>query len=369
MRPRLKLSSVLSRRDGGLVVPAPRNACISSPKRRLARAQATLASFAAFAGVLFLATPALADRVAVLKFPPGDSRAQSATEAAVSAQKHEQPSPPEVSNGNAAVQDGQADTSEEYRAFGKAANVDWTLRGTAIHRADGYRLEIEACQVKTGRVELLAREVDETKEVPEIAEMLALLLRPEGIANADLPWQHAQPKPKEPKEPKEPEKPKEPEVPAVVHTYAEGHPLAFGAGLGVLAAVSRPEGAVGSATSLYVGGLIAYHVEQAGNLELRANIAGTVAGPRALVVDVGARYGLPIWPTRRLFFVPDLGIGTFVNLGVAKEARFLFRAAGYLSLGLGERVAVELGPDFGVTPGGAGTVVLFGGTARGLVRF
>jgi len=328
------------------------------------------ASFAASAALLLTATRAHADRVAVLKFPPGDTRAQSATEAAVSAQKHEQPSPPEASNGNAAVQDGSPDTSEEYRAFGKAANVDWTVRGISIHRADGYRLELEVCQVKTGRVELLAREVDETQEVPQIGEMLALLLRPEGIANADLPWQHAKPKPEpKPAPPKEPEPKEPPGPPPVVHGYAEGHPLAFGAGLSVLAAVSRPEGAVGSATSLYIGGLIAYHVEPAGNLELRANVAGTAAGPRALVVDVGARYGVPLLPTRRLFFLPDVGIGTFVTMGAAKDARFFFRAATFLSLGLGERVSIEAGPELGVTPGGAGTVVLFGGTARGLVRF
>lgn len=330
------------------------------------------AFFAATAAVVLVTSPALADRVAVLKFPPGDSRAQSATEAAVAAQKHEQPSPPDFSSGIAAVQDGAPDTSDEYRAFGKAANVAWTVRGVSIHRADGYRLELEACQVQTGRVELLAREISETDEVPQIAEMLALLLRPEGIANADLPWQHARPKPPpapEPDKPKEPAKPEEPEKPAVSHPYAEDHPFAIGAGLGVLAAVSRPDGAVGSATSLYLGGMLAYHVEQAGNLELRAGIAGTVAGPRALALDVGARYALPIAKAARLYVLPDLGLGTFVTMGSAKEARFLFRAATYLSLGLGDRVAIEAGPELGVTPGGAGTLVLFGGTARGVFRF
>lgn len=317
--------------------------------------------------LLAVAAPALADRVAVLPFAPGDTRAQSATQAAVVAQKHEQPSPVEVSSGNAAVKDGQADTSDEYRAFGTAANVAWTLRGTAIHRFEGYRLELEVCQIKTGRVELLAREIDETQETAQIAEMLALLLRPEGIANAELPWQNSKAKPKEPEKPAPPPPP--PGPPPVRHAYAEEHPLALGVTVGVLSAVSRPGNATGPSTSLYLGATGAYHLEAVPGLELRGNLAGTLAGPKAVLLDVGARYALPLAPTRRLFVVPDAGLGTFITLGAAKEARFWLRGAVFLSLGLGARVALEAGPDLGVTPGGSGAVVLFGGTLRGLARF
>ena len=127
------------------------------------RLRGTFGALLSASAIVLVATPALADRVAVLPFPPGDTRAESATAAAVTAAKHAQPSPGEAASGKAAVKDGQADTSEEYRAYGAAASVDWTLRGTAIHRADGYRLELEACQVKTGRVELLAREISEAE--------------------------------------------------------------------------------------------------------------------------------------------------------------------------------------------------------------
>ncbi len=315
-----------------------------------------------------IAAPAWAARVAVLPFPPGDARAQSATQAAVVAQKHEPPSPIDISAGTSAVKDGQADTTDEYRAYGTAANVEWTVRGTSVHRADGYRIELEVCQVKTGRVELLAREIDETRETAQIGEMLALLLRPEGIANAELPWQNqkATPlgKPVEPPKAPEPAGP-----PPVAHGYAEGHPLGLAATLGVLSIVSRPPNATGPSTSVYLGGTAAYHVESIPGLELRGNVAGTLAGPRAFLLDVGARYAIGLLPTRRLFLVPDAGLGTFVTLGATKEARFWVRGAAFLSLGLGERVAVEMGPDLGVTPGGSGAVVLFGGTIRGFVRF
>lgn len=338
--------------------------------RRVMRFQRLFVSASLGVALSTATVSAWAARVAVLPFPPGDTRAQSATVAAVVAQKHEQPSPTEASAGTAAVRDGQADTSEEYRAFGTAANVEWTLRGTSVHRADGYRIELEVCQVKTGRVELLAREIDESQETSQIGEMLVLLLRPEGIANAELPWQSQKPKPPKPKEPEKPAPPPPPPgPPPVAHPYAEGHPLALGVSLGVLSAVSRPANATGPTTSLYLGGTGAYHIEAIPGLELRGNLAGTLAGPRAFLLDVGARYAIPLVPTRRLFLVPDVGLGTFVTLGAAKEARFWLRGGAFLSLGLGERVALELGPDLGVTPGGSGAVVLFGGTLRGLVRF
>jgi hypothetical protein len=333
-------------------------------------------SFAAFAATLALAGPAFADRVAVLGFPPEDAKASSATEAAVTSKNHTLPAASELAAGKAAVTDGAPDTSDEYRAFGNAAKVDWTVRGTVTRRPSGYRLELEVCQIASGRVEILAREVDESAEVRDIGEMLALLLRPEGIANAELPWQNkkpASPKPAEP--PPEPKKPvvvtppEPPAPPAVRHPYAENAPFSIGLATGLLSAVSRPSNATGSATSFVIGGTLGYHLEAVPGLELRANVEGAAAGPKALFFDVGARYAIPLAPTIRLFLVPDAGLGSFVTMGAQKSARFWVRLGAYASLGLGEHVALELGPDFGVTPGGAGTVVLFGGALRAVARF
>lgn len=133
--------------------------------------------------------------------------------------------------------------------------------------------------------------------------------------------------------------------------------------------MGRPANATGSATILLLGATATYHLESVTGLELRANVEGAVAGPSALIVDVGARYAVPLSATRRLFLLPDLGIGTFVTLGAQQEARFWFRGAALASLGLGPRVSLEAGPALGVTPGGSGTLVLVGGTMRALVRF
>lgn len=323
-----------------------------------------VAALALGASTLF-ASPAFADRVAVLPFPPSEPRAQSATEAAVVAQQHSLPAAPDLARGAAAVTDGSADTSSEYRAFGRAAAAAWTVRGTATPRPNGYRLELEVCQVETGRVELLAREVDDVGEVPQIGEMLALLLRHEGIANARLPWEGGPPK--APALPPTPPTP--PTPPPVEHAYAEGRPLAIGASLGVAGAVGRPSNATGSAILVLLGASAAYHVESAPGLELRGNIEGAVAGPGALAIDVGARYALPLVASRRLFLLPDVGLGTFVTLGAQRDARFWARGAALASLGLGDRVALEAGPWVGVTPGGSGTLVFVGATARALVRF
>ncbi len=338
------------------------------------RLRSALSALSTLVACTTLAGVALADRVAVLGFPPGDPRAQSATEAAVLARKHVAPAPAELAKGAAAVRDGQADTSDEYRAFGRAAGAAWTVRGVATPRAAGYRLELEVCQIDSGRVELLARDVDETQEIAQIGEMLALLLRPEGIASARLPWEGGAPKPAvvpaaPPVSPVSPEPPPAPTPPAVAHAYAEGHPLGLGASLGLLSALARPAGATGSATSLYLGGIVTYHLESVPGLELRANLAGAIAGPKALAVDVGARYAVPLLPSARLFLLPDLGLGSFVTLGAQKDGRFLVRGGLHGALGLGERVALELGPELGVTPGGSGTLVLFGATARAVARF
>jgi chromosome segregation ATPase len=67
--------------------------------------------------------------------------------------------------------------------------------------------------------------------------------------------------------------------------------------------------------------------------------------------------------------VAETAAVTALNPAAQKSARVWVRLGAYASLGLGERVALDLGPDFGVTPGGAGTVVLFGGALRAVARF
>ncbi|WP_394825310.1 hypothetical protein [Pendulispora albinea] len=152
---------------------------------------------------------ALADKVAVLPFAsasagPGAATkaeldlARSATQSAVVKGGHTAPTPSEMLTAEMAVKDGVADTSEEFRAAGRASSSQWSIsaRVEPSGAPGRYRLELLVCQVKTGRVESLAREIngaDSAQATSQIGEMLAILVRPEGIGNADITWSQAPP--------------------------------------------------------------------------------------------------------------------------------------------------------------------------------
>ena len=343
---------------------------------------------AAFALLALLVAPgvARADRVAVLPFVSTGGatsinldHVRATTRAAATQLKHELPTDSQMLTAEMASKGG-SDTTAMYRAAGRAATADWTVLGrVGVHAGGAYRIELEVCQVDSGRTESVAREIDPTKEVPQIAEMLALLLRPQGIGN-DIPWDQTPPVVVQPGKPPpeakpplitppQPPPPEPPGPPPVAHAYAEGHPMAIGISTSVLSAVHRAPNAFGSATSVLVGGAFGYALDSVPGLELRGNVNGSLVGPGSFSGDVGARYALPIAPTMRLFAGPELGAGTFVALGGEKLARFLMRGALVGALGLGDRVQLELGADVDYAPGGTTALLLIGGPARGLVRF
>ncbi|WP_394845847.1 hypothetical protein LZC95_00090 [Pendulispora brunnea] len=356
---------------------------------RTAACRPTLAAGAGLA--LFLTSAqALADKVAVLPFSGTNSAAskadldaaRSATQNAVAKGGHTQPAPSEMLTAEMAVKDGVADTSEELRAAGRASSSQWTMSARVEPHGPGrYRIEIEVCQVKSGRVESLAREIDAAQAVPQIGEMLALLLRPEGIANAPIPWERASPELPPAQEPPAQQLP--PPSPTTVETappqpakqetaksYGEGRPVAVGAGLGFLSAFVRPDNAQGTATSLFLSGSIGYALEQVlPGLELRADFGGALAGPKALMLEGGARYMRTVVPSLRIYAGPEAEIGAFFTLGGNKTTRFLARGAGVLGMALSEQAAVELSADLAVAPGGGGTLAFAGASARGVLRF
>lgn len=325
---------------------------------------------------------ARADRVAVLPFVSvGNAtsvdldKARAATRGAVQAQKHTLPTDSEMLTAEMAFKGELGGGSKALQAAGHASSSAWVVRGLVETHGATYHLELEACQVDSGRKETLAREIEPAKEVAQIGEMLALLLRPEGIANADIPWERGTPTIAPPvKQPTQtvvtkPTEPPPPGPPPVRHAYAEGHPIAVGLDVSVLSAVSRPTGASGSATSLQLGGTFGYALLAIPGLELRGDFGGAVAGPSSLTIDAGARYMLPVAPTKRFFLGPELALGTFVTLGAEKTARFLLRGALVASLGLGERWQIELLGDCDYAAGGSGALALVGGSARGVFRF
>jgi hypothetical protein len=330
-------------------------------------------------GVLFAPRLARADKVVVLQFTSTSGAtsqdldaARNATRTAVEEKGNTSPSDSEQLSAQMAIKDGVADTSSEYRAAGRASGSQWTVAGRVEPRGGPYRLELEACQIESGRVESLAREIDPPQAKTQIGEMLALLLRPEGIANADIPWERAQVKkpPQSPPPSPQPAPPPEPpKPPPVKHAYAESHPLALGAGGSILAAVSRPGNAVGSRTAGLVEASGGYALSQLPGLELRGDFAFSVAGPGSLSLDAGARYALPVASTVRLFAGPEAAVGVLFPTGGDRSARLLVRGSAFVALGIGERAQIELAGDAAVAPGGASSLVLVGGTLRGLVRF
>src|SRR5262249_27223178 len=153
--------------------------------------------------------------------------------------------------------------------------------------------ELEAAQVATGRVESLSREVLADEAPDDIAEMIALLVRPEGIANAEIPWEHRgtrrpkrRPKPPPPPPPPPPSAP--PAGPPPGKVYGEGHPLSIGASIGVTNALSRPEQARGPSWAMPIGGVVGYALPDAvPGLEIKANVTSQVIGPPALELSGG----------------------------------------------------------------------------------
>jgi hypothetical protein len=350
---------------------------------------------AVFGALLLLAAPALADKVLVLPFqglgsaPPAElEEARVATTTAVTALSHKLPSQSEMTTAQVAVKDGVADTSEEYLAAGRASSSDWTVGGHFEAYGTTYRLELEACQIESGRVESLVREIDPSLATKQIGEMLAILLRPQGINNADIPWERVTmspavpksppPPPPPPPPPKPPPPPPPPEAPppppAIRHRYAENQPIALGLSASLLGALHRsippgvPASEVGSSTAGTLGGTLAYAFGTVPGLELRVDGDGSIAGPKSFTLAGGARYAIPVLPTLRLFAGPESELGVFATFAGDKTARFLVRGAAFVAMGFGEHIQLELAADIDYAAGST-SLVLGGGTLRALVRF
>ena len=327
---------------------------------------------------------ALADKVAVLPFQSTSAAtsldleaARNATKAAVTALSHTLPSDAEMLTAQMSSKDGVVDSGPEYVAAGHASSSAWTVAGHVEGHGPTYRLELEACQVDSGRIESLAREVTPALATGQIREMLALLVRPEGIANAPIPWERGSPAaptpppvaPPEPPPPAPPPAPPPPPPPpAVRHTYAEGHSFALGVFGSALSAFSRPADATGSPTAALIGGTAAYALSGVPGLELRADFDGSIAGPRSYTIDAGARYAFPLVPSVRLFIGPEATVGAFIAAGADKTARALLQGAGFVALGIGPQLQLELVGNLAYAAGSP-PLALGGGTFRALVRF
>ena len=137
-------------------------------------------SSAVLVATFAFASPAWADKIVVLPFTssknvprPELEEVRRWTRDAVTKKGHTFATDDEMAAAEAAVKDGVADTSQEYQAAAKAVHADWTLTARVDRNdyppaklPDGkeeqgyttYRVELEAFQASSGRVESLSRE-------------------------------------------------------------------------------------------------------------------------------------------------------------------------------------------------------------------
>jgi hypothetical protein len=359
-----------------------------------------LFALAALVATLLVALPASADKIVVLPFTspnnvprPELDEARKWTLEAVPKAGHTFASDDEMVSVRRAIADGTADNSEEYVAAGKVAGAAWTLTGR-VERVDhppekepdgseqpgytSYRVELVACQVASGRVESLSREVLPEDAAADLQPVIALLVRPEGIANAIIPWErsgvHPRPRPKTPPPPPEPPPPPRVRIeeakPVMREVYGREHPAVIGASIGVTNALVRPSQARGTSWAMPIGGAVGYALPDAvRGLELRAQLTGQVVGPAALELSGGARWAFAPLPDLRLFVGPELLAGAHIAEGADKTGRFLLHGSLFLAVGITENLQVEIAGDLMPAFGGSGTLLLGGGTARVAVRF
>lgn len=372
-----------------------------------------------FAAACLLAAPsAWADKIALLPSRGGpDPSARAALDGdlarGLAALGHTVIS---ASPATAGVADGVADTAEEYRAVGAATRADWVLVGTVEPAVTSERVELVACLVSAGRVESVAREVHTESAAPEVKEMLAVLVRPEGVGIGELPWERARsgkpaeaPKPPPAAPPPAAPPPAPPPVPTappiegrvaltyptgaaeVWPAYSGGRRGFIGALIGASGPVVRPGAATGSGAS-FVGGLRAGYAVGDSGIEPFVDLGGNLFGPRALWIDAGARW---MWsPTVKrgadgllrgapFFLGPAVTAGALVQLGASSPVgaggtSYTSPAEAHFALGASLDLVYALAPGFQLeaslgnlrwVPTGEGSILLLGATLGGALRF
>jgi hypothetical protein len=336
------------------------------------------------AGVVVFAwatSAAASDHAIVLPFSAahgGAPRAQlaaarDATRAAVERVGAVLPGTADEAAGEARIVDDAADTTNEYRAAGLAAHADWALGARVESHGWTYRLELEACQVSTGRVESLTREIDARQAAPQIVEMLALLLRPSGVGDAIPHWQQTagrEPVPREapqqgPTAKVAPSAAPEPQ-PEPGPAPSE-RPFGVGLGVSVLGAVARVNGGGDGAFSGGVDLRASAELAAVPGFELFADGSAGLVGATSLAFDLGGRYDLRAGTN--LWVAPELAIGAFFPLAADRSGRLLTRGDLAFVLPMSEAVRVELYPEGAFAAGGTGSLWFLGGGARAVARF
>ncbi|MCC6555786.1 MAG: hypothetical protein IT372_22720 [Polyangiaceae bacterium] len=379
---------------------------------------------AAAIAALLAASNALADRVAVLPPRGGtDDGARLAAKAEIlqglTALGHTAVPDTEIDEALKAAWDGVADTAEEYRAVGQATRADWVVVGLVEPAVQTTHLELIAYLVPNGRLETVARELDRARSLPQTQEMLAVLVRPEGIGAGELPWERAPapgaPAPTPPLQPQPaqvaaapPVQPPPAALPVAPATdkrtvvmdylferhdvwpaYSAGNRLLLAVEQGFSYAASRPEGATGNPASYVGAARVGYALGDFG-LEPFAQIGANLAGPSAVWIDAGARLMLSPGVSEvggRLYGVsfhvgPEVTLGAFMRPGPSGTGPNGVTYNGGLltdvSLGAALDVVFAVTPTFQIDarvgnlrwiPADGGALLLLGGTLGAGLRF
>lgn len=375
------------------------------------------------AALVLTATRAQADRVVVLPSrggSPDEGGPRSALDIEVTralvALGHAPVPEAETIAALATVADGVADTNEEYRSVGLAAKADWVIVGTIEAAVVTQRVELAASLVSLGRVESVARDVQKAQSAIQVQEMVAVLLRPEGIGVGALPWEAVAPAPTKPKPvaampevappPPKADAPSEPRREGekvsmdyfdsrqdVWPPYSAGNRGFVTAAQGFAVAAARPGAANGSPWSIVAHARGGYALGDAG-IEAFAQIGGNLVGPRALWVDLGVRWmftpslhrlGGGSGPFHALSFHmgPELTLGAFMRLAepdVQGPDGTLYEGTttAHPALGVALGMALQMTPHIQLegqignlrwVPTGDGSILLFGATLGAGLRF
>jgi hypothetical protein len=295
---------------------------------------------AAVALVTITCGVALADKVANLPArgaAPDKERVSihNASETASKSLGHTTISESEIIQGEAAAGD-KAGTSEGMIAIGKTTGADWVVEPTVASNEYGTHVELKVCQVATGRIETLARDLDpKLDHTTQITEMLLLMLRPQGVGDDPLPWAKKTEKPKPPPEVLPKPKPKVEEK----IVWGEHGTVSIGASGGIGTLAVRDERATKSprffAWTLHGN----FAIKQVKGLEVTARFGGTHGPGNGIGGDVGARYMIA---AGGIAFGAGANIGGFGALG-SGIAGVSLGLDPTISLALGKSVQLELG--------------------------
>ncbi len=324
---------------------------------------------------LGVASSAAADRIATLR-----ARAEAGTETdrialdrgtedAEHALGHTTASAGEVLQGEGAAGD-LLGTSAGLVAVGKTTNSDWVVQAHILKPAGpnaSPRIEVEACQVSTGRVETLARDVDLHGDLAaQLRPMLSLLLRPQGIGDDPLPWEQPGATSGSAKPPGEAAQAK----PSRPRIYGENGTFGLGASFGVERILVRPDEAQGSKNAgswslVALMRIVRVDEGRGPSVELLAR-AGRLFGPPgdATRFAVGARVMLP------LTWFLAAGAGGHLGLFQHDGARPLFGVGGALAFTAIPHLQIELDAlSIEAAPAKEGTLVFLGGSLAAIARF